>query len=301
MKVYSSYLPYERYKNNILDKEKYNNIPITIFNDFFEGSLHNEKELEENPINIMILNEPNQLFNHHNYIRKHWQEYSLILTWGDTVIQNCPNSRLFIHGETNLDKPYIIEYKNNPKRKYEVSYVSGVLDNLEGHKLRHRILENFYKGNVKIPSYFRRVLDDFNHKTGNRPGYDEVKIAKHGNPIEGEGKKELWNRNSMFHVAVENSRNINYYTDKIVDCFATKTIPIYWGAPNIGEFWNQDGIITFENEDELVSILNNLTEDDYFRRKEAIEENYQLAIKNGFFFDRLELTLDKLIEQNNLK
>ena len=271
MKVYSSYLPYERYKNNILDKEKYNNIPITIFNDFFEGSLHNEKELEENPINIMILNEPNQLFNHHNYIRKHWQEYSLI------------------------------EYKNNPKRKYEVSYVSGVLDNLEGHKLRHRILENFYKGNVKIPSYFRRVLDDFNHKTGNRPGYDEVKIAKHGNPIEGEGKKELWNRNSMFHVAVENSRNINYYTDKIVDCFATKTIPIYWGAPNIGEFWNQDGIITFENENELVSILNNLTEDDYFRRKEAIEENYQLAIKNGFFFDRLELTLDKLIEQNNLK
>ena len=104
----------------------------------------------------------------------------------------------------------------------------------------------------------------------------------------------------MFHIAVENSRNLNYYTDKIVDCFATKTIPVYWGAPNIEEYFNKEGIITFENEEDLVEILNSLTEEDYNNRLEAVEENYILALENGFFFDRLETYLDILIKENNL-
>ena len=35
MKVYSNYLPIERYEQFILSKKKYKNIPITIFNDYF--------------------------------------------------------------------------------------------------------------------------------------------------------------------------------------------------------------------------------------------------------------------------
>ena len=102
------------------------------------------------------------------------------------------------------------------------------------------------------------------------------------------------------YYSYENSRNKNHYTDKIVDCFATKTIPIYWGAPNINEFWNEKGIITFEDENELVNILNNLTEEDYFQRLEAIEENYILSLEKGFFFEKLEKLLDKLIQNNGL-
>jgi hypothetical protein len=28
----------------------------------------------------------------------------------------------------------------------------------------------------------------------------------------------------------------NWVTEKIVDCVITGTVPIYWGAPNIGEY-----------------------------------------------------------------
>ena len=299
MKVYSSFLPIERYEQFILSKEKYKDTPITIFNDYF--TKNNWKELKENPINIIILNEPNQLFGHHTQIQKFPQNYDLILTWGQDVIDNCPNARLFIHGETNLDKPYINLFKINPNRKFEVTFLSGVLKLIEGHKLRQKILH--IEEELNISSKFWRVLDDFNHKTGNRPGYRDPGcdiITKEGTPIEGEGKKQVWDRNSMFHIAVENSRNLNYYTDKIVDCFATKTIPVYWGAPNIGEYFNKEGIITFENEKDLVEILNSLTEEDYKNRLEAVEENYILALENGFFFDRLETYLDTLIQENNL-
>tara|TARA_R110001599_G_scaffold5950_1_gene29493 strand:- start:656 stop:1567 length:912 start_codon:yes stop_codon:yes gene_type:complete len=299
MKVYSSFLPIERYNKFILSKEKYKNIPITIFNDYF--TKNNWDELTENPINIIILNEPNQLFGHHTQIQKFSQNYNLILTWGQDVIDNCSNAQLFIHGETNLDKEYINSFKINPNRKFEVTFLSGVLELIEGHKLRQKILSK--EKELNIPLKFWKVLDDFNHKTGNRPGYRDPGcdvVTEKGTPIEGEGKKQVWNRNSMFHIAVENSRNLNYYTDKIVDCFATKTIPIYWGAPNIEDYFNKEGIITFENEDDLVEILNNLTEEDYKNRLEAIEENHILALENGFFFDRLENTLDKIIELNNL-
>ena len=300
MKVYSSFLPIERYEYHILSKEKYKDIPITIWNDKFPN---NVKQLEENPINILILNEPNELFGHHDASLIWKDNFQLILTWGDKVLKRLNNAVLFIHGETNLDKEYIQSFgdKNehaNYDRTFEVTFLSGVLEMIEGHKLRQRILAK--DNEVNIPHKFWKILDDFNHETGHRPGYEGVKLTEHGNPIEGEGKKQIWNRNSMFHVAVENSRNTNYYTDKIVDCFATKTLPIYWGAPNIGEFWNKKGIITFEDENDLVNILNNLTEEDYTQRLEAIEENYILSLEKGFFFEKLEKLLDKLIQNNGL-
>ncbi len=299
MKVYSNYLPIERYEKFILSKDKFKDLPITIFNDYFTKD--NWKELGENPINILILNEPDQLFGHHTQVQKFNNNYSLILTWGQNVIDNCDNARLFIHGETNLDLEYINSFYKNKERKFEVTFLSGVLKLIEGHKLRQKILS--IENEINIPTRFWKVLSDFNYETGNRPGYRDPGcevITTKGTPIEGEGKKEVWNRNSMFHIAVENSRNLNYYTDKIVDCFATKTIPIYWGAPNIGDYFNKDGIITFENEEDLIDILNNLTEKDYKNKLEAVEENYILALNNGFFFERLERFLDSIIELNNI-
>ena len=76
MKVYSNYLPIERYEQFILSKKKYKNIPITIFNDYFTKD--NWKELSDNPINIIILNEPNQLFGHHSQIQQYYNNYNLI-------------------------------------------------------------------------------------------------------------------------------------------------------------------------------------------------------------------------------
>lgn len=294
MKVYSNCLPIERYNFHLDIEGKYKNIPISIFNDFAPLGT----QLFENPINILILNEPNEFFGLHDYAIQNQNAFSLILTWSDKVHQNTRNSLLFVHGETNLDKPYIKTFKTNPERNFEVTFLSGVLSKIYGHKLRRRVLTK--DNDIKIPHLWLEVLDDFDHDRGQRPGYFEEKMTQYGNPIEGEGKKQLWDRHSMFHVAIENSYYLNYYTDKILDCFATKTLPIYWGCPNIGEFYNKDGIITFQNEDELVDILNNLTKEDYYSRLDAIEENYRLVQEKGFFFDRVENFLDELIKTNNL-
>ena len=61
----------------------------------------------------------------------------------------------------------------------------------------------------------------------------------------------------MFHIAVENVKHNNWYTEKIGEAFSTKTLPIYWGCPNIDKFgYDERGIIRFNNTDELIEIVN---------------------------------------------
>jgi hypothetical protein len=96
----------------------------------------------------------------------------------------------------------------------------------------------------------------------------------------------------MFHVAVENVKSNNWYTEKIGEAFATKTLPIYWGCPNIGDFYDTRGIITFKSKDELVDIVNNLTPELYYEMKPYIDHNYEVA-----FHDNFEYKLDKFFEE----
>jgi len=296
MKIFSkNSVAQERFEFFIdVNCEKYKDKPISIFCDY-PGTIF---ELGENPINIIILNEPNEIFGLCDWVVQNKNSFGMILSQWDQIQQNCENGVLFVHGETNLDRPYIETYKNNPERKYEITFLSGILEMLPGHKLRQRVLGK--ENEIKIPYKFWKTLSDFDPR-GQRPGYFETKMTEYGNPIEGEGKKEVWDRHSMFHIGIESKQEINYFADKILDCFATKTLPIYYGAPNISEWgYDEKGIIRFNNEEELVKIVNNLTPEDYYNRIEAIENNYKAVQENGFFFDRVEEFLDELIKVNNL-
>lgn len=73
----------------------------------------------------------------------------------------------------------------------------------------------------------------------------------------------------MFSVAIENHCEESYFTEKILDCFACGTIPIYLGTPDIGKFFNTDGII-FLTDDFKVS---DLSAELYYSKMEAIKDN----------------------------
>ena len=73
------------------------------------------------------------------------------------------------------------------------------------------------------------------------------------------------------------SKDENYFTEKLIDCFRTGTVPIYWGSNSIKEHFDMNGIICFETIDELNSILPTLTSEKYAKMKPAINENYKLS------------------------
>ena len=94
-------------------------------------------------------------------------------------------------------------------------------------------------------------------------------------------------RDYKFSIAIENGKYDNYFTEKILDCFLTGTIPIYNGCDNISEFFDMNGIITFNTVDELYDIVITLTDFDYESRKDAIQRNFELAKQYAYNNDQL--------------
>jgi hypothetical protein len=85
--------------------------------------------------------------------------------------------------------------------------------------------------------------------------------------------KEDGLRDYMFSIAVENAVYDTYFTEKLTDCFATGTIPVFYGCKGVTEYFNEDGIV-FLNDDFDFSTL---TKELYYFKMEAIKDNFERA------------------------
>lgn len=104
-------------------------------------------------------------------------------------------------------------------------------------------------------------------------------VNKIGDQVDlyGRGFNEIANKEEglcdyMFSVVIENGVYESYYTEKILDCFATGTIPVYLGSPDIAEHFNKDGIIELSDEFEV-------SEEIYESKMDAIKDNLE-RVKN---------------------
>lgn len=134
---------------------------------------------------------------------------------------------------------YIDDIKVYLKTK-TLSYITSKKQDTENHQLRVRLAQQLI-GKVDV---FGREI----------------------NPIE---KKEQGLCDYAFSIAIENDCYETYFTEKILDCFATGTIPVYRGCEGIKRFFNPDGIIFLESE----LRLDDFTFDEYYQRIDAIKEN----------------------------
>lgn len=84
----------------------------------------------------------------------------------------------------------------------------------------------------------------------------------------------------MFSIVIENHVDELYFTEKLLNCFATGTIPIYMGAKNIGKVFNANGILQFNKPSDLFDILlDSVNSSFYESRMPAIKENFELCKK----------------------
>lgn len=104
-----------------------------------------------------------------------------------------------------------------------------------------------------------------------------------------------------FSIIIENDIDDFWFTEKILNCFATKTVPIYVGAGQIKELFNPEGIIQVKNYKEIPRLIKDLNlEKTYNIRLDAIEENFELVKhwktpwKERFFRDYGDLLEDMI-------
>jgi len=281
LKIYSNFIPQNELEAAVNVPELINK-PISIFNDYPNVTA---EQLEFNPFNILMVLEPNQLFGIHDWALQNYNSFSCILTGGQEILDNCPNALFFPMGISWLDKEYVDNVDNIQKR-FEVSFLCGGKQRIEGHHLRHRLHKR--EDEITIPKQWYYTLPDYDYNNGHHTVTDMY------------GKKVLWE--SMFTIAIENSSNRNYHTEKIIDAFLSKTFPIYWGCPNLEELgYNPDGFIYCENEDQIIEAVNKLTPEFYAERKEAIEYNRELAKHYGDLFGRFKTMIETLVEFNNIE
>lgn len=81
-----------------------------------------------------------------------------------------------------------------------------------------------------------------------------------------------------YSIVMENFIDDSYFTEKVLNCFATGTIPVYLGARNIGDFFDSAGIVTFTNSRDLrTQVLPRLGAKHYQLAQTAIKTNFELA------------------------
>lgn len=89
-------------------------------------------------------------------------------------------------------------------------------------------------------------------------------------------KPEEYLSEYKFSIIIENDIDELWFTEKILNCFSTKTVPIYVGATKIGNVFNADGIIQVDDWRNIPTIVHNLDIDsEYAKRTAAIADNFE--------------------------
>ena len=135
------------------------------------------------------------------------------------------------------------------QKKKNISIIASNKRCTHGHKLRHDIISKY--GN-KIDSILGRGYNPINYKLEGLSDY-------------------------RFSITIENETDT--FTEKLIDCLITGTIPIYYGPLHIDKIFNLDGFLIINTIEDYENITKNANEDYYNSKTKVIEENFKLSLK----------------------
>jgi len=234
--------------------------PVLIFHDGFCSKILNDNK---NSFKVFIQGcEPVQAFynSNPNFDKTILDEFDLVLYHDESFARGKVN-KVFPFGTCRISKNFQKIYTN-----FEVSFLCGIKNYLPGHNLRQEIYNSLsHIRNMGIKAFYT-------YPSGTPGDY---------------GPKDYVFNTSQYSIIVENHRNKNYFSEKLIDCLMSDTIPIYWGCSNIEEHFNTKGIIRFDNTNDLISKLRCLTPDIYESKKSIIAENKDIASNYAGSFETL--------------
>jgi hypothetical protein len=258
--------------SNFLSINKQFDLPVNLYVDNFNEPI-------PNGINIAYICEPQSVSNNKDFFIKNQEKYDVILTFNKDVLNSCKNSEFFEFGTCWVSKNNV----NINNKTFSVSFLVGnkVISGCDGHILRHQVYDN--QSRIKLDKKF------FN---SSRMPYKPQELKN----FIYDDKSPLFD--SQFHICIENSQETNYFSEKLIDCLYSKTIPIYWGCPNIGDWFNTDSIFIVNNLEELISKVNSISEKTYEKLTYSIEENYKKSLEFLDLHERLYKKIDDIVDRH---
>jgi hypothetical protein len=202
--------------------------------------------ISKSDINIAWLIEPKSI-SPSTYIKivEDMNKYDFILTHNQELINLAPHKILYYpFGGCWIDyHDRIIYSKTN-----NLSIIASNKNWTYGHNLRHQIINN-------CSQYINLVCGR---------GY---------NPI---AHKIEALREYRFSLIIENDDNNYFFTEKLIDCLMTGTIPIYYGS-NLEHIFDYNGFIKIKSLEDFVNIASQINEQTYIEKFQYIKNNFEIA------------------------
>jgi hypothetical protein len=221
-------------------------------------------------------------------------QYNLILTTDEEVLNNVKNSVLFPYGTTWLNKSKsghsdsLGTFDENllndvSVKEFNISFMTTNHFGSPGYEMRRIIWNNrnLIKNKTKFYSSTRFPT--------NQPTWNNLIFSNtlHDGLLPNDDKINLFK--SQFSIVVENNKEKWYFTEKLIDSLLCKTIPVYWGCSDLSNFFDVRGIITFNTPQEFFEKINLINEETYDKMSPYIENNFKIAKKYGkSIFERVK-------------
>lgn len=217
------------------------------------------ENIDANKINYAWIIEP-PIINGDNHINitkpENYSKFHTVFSCNRWIGEKIPNFKFVAHGGTWLREEDILLHDKN-------KICSMIFSDKQwnaGHRYRSLVWEKICP-NEKVDFFGSGVKK-----------YIEYKITAL--------------KDYMFSVCMENegqhhlfAPNNDYFSEKLLDCILTGTIPIYYGNRNIENYFDIDGMILFDDHEKIIDIIENLDETLYERKKKAAVKNFEIAKK----------------------
>jgi hypothetical protein len=137
-----------------------------------------------------------------------------------------------------------------PEKTRALSAIASTKDWITGHRMRGKFVE---RAAQKFP---------------------DMDLYGRGRELEIDDK---WDGLATYRysLAIENTSKDDYWTEKISDCFLSYTVPFYFGATNISQYFPEDSFIwlPIDDPERAVSVIHEtLAHDEWKKRLPAIAE-----------------------------
>ena len=247
------------------------NLPLKKRSELLSVSIDNFTYDSNAKYKIFIQGEPLSILDIDQQIIDAQANYDLVLGFNPSILESCKNAKLFmLCADCWIKNPERFE----SDKKNEISFLTSSKNWTPGHQFRQQVWNAL--GRVdKIGAFDTRFIRT-------PPRIDT---------------KDIVFKNSKFSIIIENGSYDNWITEKLIDCLSTKTIPIYFGAPNVGEFFDTNGILEFRTLRELYEILGDLSPRMYDEKIGIIEENYKESFKYHDVIHRIDDEIDLFLKE----
>ena len=217
--------------------------------------------------------EPPEVLDVVDRVIKNHAYYDLILTWHSRILASCPNAVLFpqsvctfmsYENGSLVWSPNVVDTMevDETKKEFKASFLTSSKAWTPGHILRQEIYE-------RLPEQVGQIAIT---KVKSPPWVDKKKLLD----------------TFQFTITPQNACHENWFDDKIIDALMTKTIPLFWGCPNIGKFFNTDSILHFKSVDEMFKMLESLTPEYYQAHYSAVLDNDRRARAMVHIWSRMD-------------